>query len=149
MAITTFLLLFASAPITLAQDFVQWHLPEGAKARLGKGMVGQVRYTPDGTKLAAASSIGIQLYDTQTGEVLALFAAHADAFGCITFSPLGGKLLASGGKKGPIYLWHVETGRHLQTLEGHTDWVSSVVFSPNGTLLASGGCGRFHLPLAC
>ena len=26
-------------PNTLAQDATQWHLPEGAKARLGKGSI--------------------------------------------------------------------------------------------------------------
>ena len=104
LAITTLLLLFASTPVTFAQVWTQWHLPEGAKARLGKGMIGQVRYSPDGTKLAAASSIGIQLYDTQTGEALDLLTAHATAFDCIAFSPLDGTLLASAGPDGSIYL---------------------------------------------
>lgn len=137
LAITTLLLLFASTQVTLAQDWAQWHLPEGAKARLGKGMIGQVRYSPDGTKLAAASSIGIQIYDTQTGDALDLLTAHATAFGCIAFSPVDGTILAAGSD-GPVYLWDVETGKHLRTFEGHTLEVNSVSFSPDGATLASG-----------
>ena len=37
----------------------QWSLPDGAKVRLGKGKVNEVQYSPDGTRLAVASSIGV------------------------------------------------------------------------------------------
>ena len=40
-------------------DYTQFSLPKGAKARLGKGKVGQIAYSPDGNRLAVASSIGI------------------------------------------------------------------------------------------
>ena len=50
---------------TFAQDYTQWGLPEGAKMRLGKGRLsGSIAYSPDGTRLAVASNIGIWLYDT-------------------------------------------------------------------------------------
>ena len=45
-------------PNTFAQDYTQWNLPEGAKARLGKGRITEIKYSPDGTKLAVACSIG-------------------------------------------------------------------------------------------
>ena len=137
LALPAFSLILVFIPITLAQDYTQWHLPKGAKARLGRGSIGEITYSPDGTRLAVASSIGIQLYDTQTGEALALFTEHTSAFGSVAFSPLDGTILAAGSD-GSIYLWDVGTGQHLQTLEGHTDWVSSVAFSPDGTLLVSG-----------
>ncbi|MCE2439213.1 MAG: hypothetical protein J4F39_07290 [Candidatus Latescibacteria bacterium] len=41
-----------------AQDHTRWGLPEGALARLGKGRIAEVAYSPDGT-LAVASTIGI------------------------------------------------------------------------------------------
>ena len=41
-------------PITLAQDYTQLNLPEGAIARLGKGSVNAVQYSPDGAYLAVA-----------------------------------------------------------------------------------------------
>ena len=59
-AAVTLLILFALFPVsTFAQDYTQWSLPEGAKARLGKGHItGNIAYSPDGTRLAMASSIG-------------------------------------------------------------------------------------------
>lgn len=44
-------LVFSMPLFVLAQDASQWHLPEGAKARLGKGCIVDVEYSPDGTVL--------------------------------------------------------------------------------------------------
>ena len=51
-----------------AQDYTKWKLPEGAKARLGKGRINEIKYSSDSRRLAVASSIGIWLYDTRTGK---------------------------------------------------------------------------------
>ena len=44
-------------PSTFAQDYTRWGLPEGAKARLGKGCAYLVisHILPDGTRLAVAT----------------------------------------------------------------------------------------------
>ena len=80
---------------TFAQDSPQWHLPEGAKARLGKGSISEIAYSPDGTRLAVASSIGIWIYDTQTGEELDLFVGYTYPVNSVAFSP-DDSTLASG-----------------------------------------------------
>ena len=49
-------------------DYTRWNLPKDAKARLGKGRANDSAYSPDGKRLAVASSIGIWLYDTDSGE---------------------------------------------------------------------------------
>ena len=49
---------------SFAQDSPQWHLPEGATARLGKGWLYEIQYSPDGTRLAAAGTLGVWIYDT-------------------------------------------------------------------------------------
>ena len=51
---------------TFAQDYLQWELPDGAIARIGKGGVGDIQYSPDGRFLAVSNRIGIWLYDTAT-----------------------------------------------------------------------------------
>ena len=51
---------------TFAQEYTQWNLPEGARARLGKGHIGEIAYSPDGNRLAVASSIGIWIYDAHS-----------------------------------------------------------------------------------
>ena len=64
---TTLLTLFVLfLPTTPAQEYTQWHLPEGAVARFGKSFINEIQYSPDGTQLAVATSIGIWLYDTAT-----------------------------------------------------------------------------------
>ena len=52
-------------PIGFTQDFTIFddttvNLPEGAKARLGKGTIEDIAYSPDGEFLAVASSIGVR-----------------------------------------------------------------------------------------
>ena len=52
--------------LTCAEAYTQLSLPEGARARLGKGEINELAYSPDGKYLAVASSIGIWLYDADT-----------------------------------------------------------------------------------
>ena len=148
MKVTVFfslMLLSVSMSLCVAQTdaeyepYTQWGLPEGAKARLGKGRItGNVTYSPDGTRLAVASSIGIWLYDVQTGEELDLLTGHTDSVNSVSFSP-DGETLASGSWDYTVRLWDVATGDLILTLTGHTYWVNSVSFSPDGTTIASGG----------
>ena len=95
--IFTMLLIFSInyLPISFAQDVSQFSLPEGATARFGKGSVNQIQYSPDGTRLAVASSIGIWIYDTATYKEIALLTGHTRNVTCIAFSP-DGSMLASG-----------------------------------------------------
>ena len=76
--VTPFILFILFTLNASAQDYTQWHLPEGAKARLGKGAIHEIQYSPDGTRLAVASSIGIWLYDTTTYQEVALLTEHTD-----------------------------------------------------------------------
>ena len=79
--------IFAYTANTFAQDSPQWHLPEGATARLGKGWIREIAYSPDGTRLAVAGSIGIWLYDAQTDEALDLLTGHTDlGHQCVVFT---------------------------------------------------------------
>ena len=167
-------LLFASVlsvPCSRAQDNNPFNLPEGALARLGKGRLGggdrTVVYSPDGTRLAVATDVGIWLYEARTGTEVALLKGHTRSVNSMSFSP-DGKTLASG-HDGTVRLWDVDrgqetapsedvaegiveawfevvesgqitpTGQEIVTLHGHTGYVNSVSFSPDGRTLASGG----------
>ena len=58
-----------------AQEYAsQWHLPEGAKARLGRGKLNNILFSPDGTRVAVSTPIGIWVYDVSTQEAVSLFA---------------------------------------------------------------------------
>ena len=123
---------------TFPQDHASLNLPEGATARLDRGTIEEIRYSPDGTRLAVAGSFGIRLYDTQTGEELHLLIGHRGIVNSVSFSP-DGETLASGGFDAVLRLWDVRTGGLLRILTGHRGIVYSVSFSPDGKTLASGG----------
>ena len=122
-------------PPAFAQDFSQWELPDGAVARLGKGHITAVSYSPDGTRFAAATPIGIWLYDAQTYEETALLSGHTWELSALAFSPDGGTL-ASASWDDPVRLWDVHTGKLRAALPGYVNYVSSIVFSPDGKTLA-------------
>ena len=105
-------------------------------ARLGKGTVEEVAYSPDGSLIAIGSSIGVFLYNSDTLVEMSYFAEDI-SINCIAWSP-DGQTLASGSNDNEVILWDVQSGEKLRTLAGHTSLVSSVAWSPDGQTLASG-----------
>ena len=89
IAATLLTLLALFSPTTPAQDYSQLNLPEGAVARLGKGRLTEIQYSPDGTRLAVA-----------------LFTGHTARVVSVAFST-DGKMLASGSYDGTMLLWKV------------------------------------------
>ncbi len=130
---------------TPAQDYTTISLREGAKARLRKGqIIGNVAYSPNGSKLAVAGSTGVWIYDAQTGEELDLLSGHTRAVRSVSFSP-DGSTIASGSYDTTIRLWNVTDGTHIRTLSGHTGLVYSVSFSPDGSTIVSGSRQEIRL----
>ena len=139
--------LFTLLPHAAAVNPTKLGLPEGTVARLGMGKINDIKYSPDGKHLAVASSVGVWIYDAQTGEVINLITSTDRRVGgepdpqispinSISFSP-DGQLLAIGTQGNNIRIWDVKLGRYR-----HTHWVSglqSLSFSPDGNILASGG----------
>ena len=118
-------------PNTFAQDNTQWGLPEGARTRLGRGRTGEIRYSPDGTRLAVGSGIGIWLYDTATYQEISLLTGQSEEIFNIAFSP-DGKTIASGCYDGTICLWNIGTGTYktrLTTCQGPRAKASGLVQS--------------------
>jgi len=123
----------------------EWHLPEGAKHRLGKGKINDVKYSPDGNQRAVASSIGVWIYDTHTGEELASLTGHTGSVLSIAYSP-GSRTLASGSEDKTIRFWDTHTGTHKFTLGKHKENITALAFSPDGNTLISGGAdGTVHV----
>lgn len=124
------------------QDYQRWHLPERAKARIGKGRINQgdraIAFSPDGKYIAVSSNIGVWIYDAKTIRELALLDTDSIWGHALAFSPDGTKLAATDGPK--IKLWEVSTQTKIATFEGQAG--RAVAFSPDGTMLASGSVDK-------
>ena len=133
-------------PLSNAQDATTFGLPDGAKARLGKGRFWDFAYSPDGNAIAVASSIGVWLYDAQTYQELFLLQGHTEGVRIVAFSP-DGQTLASGSNDGnAIKLWDVRTGEIKHTLDGYHNYgYKNLAFSPDGNTLASGNSNAIKL----
>ena len=118
-------------------DYRTWHVPENATVRLGKGSIGEsdraVAFSPDGQRLAVASTIGVWIYDVASSRELALLPTAG--IESVAFSPDGTHLASVGGRRGQeVMLWDIETQIPITSISGHRLWVSSVAFSPDGTI---------------
>ena len=156
--LTTFLFTAAILSNSFAQDNTKVGLPEGAIARLGKGGIVAMRFSPDGTRLAIGTEIGAWVYDVNTGAGTILLPTelrHANnrAFGLsrvkewqpapvtfvnhLAFSPDNRILAVSESSNGIVQLWNIEPHRELSMLPLTTrrDSVSAIAFSQDGKTL--------------
>ncbi len=103
------------------------------QSRLAPG----VDFSPDGTRLALASSDKTaRIWDATTGPELLTLTGHTDFVNGIVFSP-DGAYLATASEDNTAKIRDAATGEELFTLSGHTEWVRHIVFSPNGKLLVT------------
>ena len=140
-SITILLIVGLLADWSLAQDQAERYFAEGAKMRLGKGRIIDIKFSPDGRRFAVATSIGIWMYDTYTGVELALLAVlpgEGRMVTTIAFSP-DGRTLASGEFDGVGRLWDVLTGKPIATFKEISSppyaGLKTLVFSENGKKL--------------
>ena len=117
-------------------DYTQLNLPDGAIARLGKGRIADVAFSPNGQILAVATSVGVWLYDSRTYEELALL--NVPTAWCISFSP-DGEMLAIVGRSGSmgLELWSISNQKKIAALRTPSA-IHSVLFSLDGEILAGG-----------
>lgn len=141
-----------SVQLSNNKKIIEGYLPKDAITRFGKGYVFNFAYSPDGTRLALASTIGVWLIDVATGEEINLLTGHTGHLtghtyyvGDVVFSPDGKTLVSlSNGyhDDDAIHLWDAVTGESKAVL---TEGINSPIFSPDGKTLASSGGGVIHL----
>ena len=131
-----------------AQEYAsQWHLPEGAKARLGRGKLNNILFSPDGTRVAVSTSIGIWVYDAHTTEAVSLFrgmqTGEIEKYlptkppEALTFS--ADALMIASAHGSTIYVWDTATGTAFAMLDEHPDAIKALALSPDNTKLATAG----------
>jgi WD40 repeat protein len=96
-------------------------------------------FSPDRRRFVWGTQSGtVQVWEADSGKLLATLHGHRGAVYCLAFSP-DGALLATGSRDGTTRLWDVAGAWELATLEGDRVQVRSAAFSPDGKTLAVGG----------
>jgi WD40 repeat protein len=90
-----------------------------------------IAFSPRGNLLAAASGKTTQLWNPQTGQLVALLQNPRSPVTRLQFNPAGTHL-ATGDEAGDVYLWAAESGGELPSIaipEGAVSWLA---FLPDG-----------------
>ena len=105
-------------------------------ARLGKGMVQRITYSPDGKLIAVIGTLSISLYDAETLTEVGMIAEGANA---IAFSPDGGTLASGSWSDRTVHLWEVSTQKRVGRLTSQGQRrVATLTYTLDGNTLAVG-----------
>jgi WD40 repeat protein len=106
-------------------------------ARLGRGVIAAMAWSPDGETLAIATTLGVWLYGADDDYMTeSRLLGGQDGARSLAFRP-DGALLASGGVDAGVAIWDMASGDLLGTLTNHIYGVNGLAFSPGGDRLAS------------
>ena len=101
------------------------------------GTIHGVAFSPDGTRIAAASWDGTaKVWDAATAQEI-LTLKNTDTCLSVAFSPDGTRLASAS--HGRTVVWDLASPQEVRELTGHPDVFFSLAFSPDGRRLASAG----------
>ena len=98
-------------------------------------------WSPDGIRLAVASSNTVSVWQVEQGESLFRSAWHNQPVTVVAWSPDGSRL-ASASNDRTVQIGNAAAGNLLVTCAGHHEEVFTVAWSPDNARLASAGADR-------
>ncbi len=100
--------------------------------------INAVAFSPDGLKLATASSDGtVKIWDLGNGNELLTYTGHTDKVKCLAWSG-DGKFIASAGQEKNIKIWNPIDGKDEQAIVTVGGLVSAIALSKDGKHLFTG-----------
>lgn len=88
---------------------------------------------PNGEQVLTVSGANAQIWDSKTGNKLAVLEGHTDTILSVSFSPTGEQILTAGEEgDSTARIWNSKTGEELKILKGHTHGITHAYFSPKG-----------------
>ena len=129
---------FAPAPRSVeGEDVTTWSLPEGAIARLGRGSVRDMAFSPNGHYFAVASAIGLWLYELPTLSPIALWDTERGMTDSVTFSPDSRRIVTHTFTE-ELKIWDFERGICVAMVDDRDGSdISKPVFSKDGQRIAA------------
>ena len=130
----------AATPLSLDdRDVATWALPEGAIARLGRGSLRDIAFSPDGQYLAVGTNIGLWLYELSTLLPIALWETDRGYIDGVTFSP-DSQWIALHRYHEAIRVWDIQNAVCIAEMEftkKQDRWgLTEPIFSEDGERLA-------------
>ncbi len=98
-------------------DVTTLALPEGAIARLGRGDVNDIAFSPNRQYLTVATDIGIWLYTLPTLSAVALWDTENGHTDVVTFSPDSRWIATYSNNERTLKIWDVQTGVCIAQME--------------------------------
>ena len=136
----------SSASVAQASDDVRtWK----ELKRFGLGNINAISYSPDGTRIAVATGLGVVIRMTSDQQVERILSGHTAPVASVAWSPDGTRI-ASGSFDTTAKIWDARTGTLLLTMEGPSNRfrqsaVLSLSWSPDSSQLVGGG--SVHVPV--
>lgn len=121
-----------------------WALPEGAIARLGKGVyksgpdLDSIALSPDGTFFAAGTGMGLWWYDVSSMSPIALWETERGLISAVEISP-DGKLVSIVNWDGAIKVLDIHSGKIVTQMKRYKlySFVNFLTFSPDNRWVAA------------
>ena len=115
-----------------------WALPEGAIARLGRGKVRAVAFSPTSAHLAIATAIGLWKYELPSMRPVALWETERGMVTSVAFSN-NGQWVATRNLDGIVKVCHTQNLQCVAKIEAHGDAnkIARLAISADGQRLAT------------
>ena len=106
---------------------------------IGNGVFQKISLSPEGKILAVGTTIGIDLYDSSTFE-LVRHISNTSSQNKVVFSPDGSLIATTFSNKNSfsddfIKIWRISDGMLVNTIEGVKRYISDIVFSSDNQFL--------------
>jgi WD40 repeat protein len=135
---------FGQPPLPAAEDALQLailSLPRNLKLEHA-GSVNGVAYSPDGKRVATASSDKTaKIWDAATGHLLLTLHGHTGRINGIAYSPDGARL-ATAGEDGTVRQWDATNGQELANFQGRSGSINGIAYASDGRRLATANADK-------